>query len=102
MGADGAEADKDLVVDGSFYIHQGSDNAFDLPDTLVFERRAVLVFGGILSFCTINNGYVLVGGNMKLLGVGVIPFEAEVEDVVRHGKATGAMGVFPFDIDASV
>ena len=53
-------------------------------------------------FGTINNGDVLVGGNLTLLGVRLIPFEAEVNDVVIHGKATGVMGVFPFDINASV
>ena len=55
-----------------------------------------------MDFGAINNGYVLVGGNLTLLGVRLIPFEAEVNDVVIHGKATGAMGVFPFDINASV
>ena len=45
---------------------------------------------------------VLVGGKMTLLRVGVIPLEAEVDDVVIHGKATGVMGVVPFEIYASV
>ena len=57
---------------------------------------------GILSFDVINNGCVLVGGNLTLLGVRVIPLEAEVGDVVIHGKATGAMGVVPFEIDDSI
>ena len=57
---------------------------------------------GEFDFGTINNGCVLVGVNMTLLGVGVVPLEAEVDDVVIHGKATGVMGVVPFDIDASV
>ena len=55
-----------------------------------------------MDFGAINNGCVLVGVNMTLLGVGVVPLEAEVDDVVIHGKATGVMGVVPFDIDASV
>ena len=33
---------------------------------------------------------------MAFLGVGVIPLEAEVGDVVIHGNATGVMGVVPF------
>ena len=45
---------------------------------------------------------MLVGGKLTLLGVGVIPLEAEVGDVVIHGKAKGTMGVVPFEIDASV
>ena len=87
MGADGAEADKDLVVDGSFYIHQGSDNAFDLPDTLVFERRAVLVFGGILSFCTINNGVMFVRGQLGFLGGWVTVPTKDVLYVTVHCEA---------------
>ena len=53
-------------------------------------------------FGAINYGCVIVGGNLTLLGVGVILIEVEVDDVVIHGKATGAMGVVPFDIQASV
>ena len=45
---------------------------------------------------------MLVGGNLTLIGAGVIPLELEVGDVVIHGKATGEMGAVPFDIDASV
>ena len=45
---------------------------------------------------------MLVGGNLTLLGVRVIPFEAEVGNVVFRGKATGVTGVVPFDIYASV
>ena len=37
-----------------------------------------------------------------LLGVRVIPLEAEVGDVVVHVNAIGDMGVVPFEIDASV
>ena len=55
-----------------------------------------------MSFDVINNGCVLVGGNLTLLGVRVIPLEAEVGDVVVHGKSTGTMGLVPFEIDASV
>ena len=45
---------------------------------------------------------MLVGGKLTLIGVGVIPLEAEVGYVFVHGKATGAMGVVPFEIDDSV
>ena len=45
---------------------------------------------------------MLVGGKLTLLGVGVIPLEAEVGNVVIHGKVTGAMGVVPFEIDNSL
>ena len=47
----------------------------------------------------IDDGCVLVGGKLTLLGVRVIPLEAQVGDVVVHGKATGALGVVPFEID---
>ena len=53
-----------------------------------------------MDFGAINNGCVLVGGNLTILGVGVIPLEVEVYYVFIHGKATGAMGVVPFEIDA--
>ena len=52
-----------------------------------------------MDFGAIKNGYVLVGGKLTLLGVRVIPLEAQVGDVVVHGKATGAVGVVPFEID---
>ena len=55
-----------------------------------------------MDFGAINDGCVLVGRKLTLLGVGVIPLEAEVGDLVIHGKGTGAMGLVPFDIDASV
>ena len=55
-----------------------------------------------MSFGAINDGSVLVGGNLTLLGVGIIPIEAEIGNVIIHGKATGAMGVVPSDIDDSV
>ena len=45
---------------------------------------------------------MLVGEKLTLLGVGLIPLEAEVGDVFINDKATGAMGVVPFDIDTSV
>ena len=45
---------------------------------------------------------MLVGGKLTLLGVRVIPLEAEVGNVVVHGEAAGALGVVPLEIDASV
>ena len=39
---------------------------------------------------------------MTLLGVRVIPLEAEVGNVVVRGEATGALGVVPLEIDAGV
>ena len=45
---------------------------------------------------------MLVGGNLTLLGIGVIPLEGEVGDVVVHAKAAGALGVVPLEIDAGV
>ena len=55
-----------------------------------------------MDFGAINNGCVLVGVKMTLIGVGVIPIEAEVGNIVVYGKATGVMGVVPCEIDASV
>ena len=45
---------------------------------------------------------MLVGGKLTLLGIGVIPIEAEVGDVYVHDKATCALGVVPIGIDTSV
>ena len=55
-----------------------------------------------MDFGSINNGCVLVGGKLTLLGVWVITLEAEVDNVVIHGKVTRAMGAVPFEIDFSV
>ena len=46
-----------------------------------------------MDFGAINNGCVLVGVNLTILGVGVIPLEVEVYYVFIYGKTTGAMGV---------
>ena len=55
-----------------------------------------------MDFGATKNGCVLLGGNLTLLGVGVIPLEAKVGNVVIYGKETGAMDLLPFEIDASV
>ena len=39
---------------------------------------------------------------MTLIGVRVIPLEAEVGDIVFHGEAKGAFGVVPLEIDSGV
>ena len=70
MGTDGAEANEELVVDGSFYVQQGADNALDAPDTLAVERRDVFIFVGILRFCTVNDEAMFVRGQLSFLGVG--------------------------------
>ena len=55
-----------------------------------------------MDFGAINNGCVLVGGKLTLLGVGLIALQAEVGDVFFHDRATGLMGVVSLEIDASV
>ena len=55
-----------------------------------------------MNFGAIKNGCIFLGVKLTLLGVGVIPLELEVGDVVVHGKATGAMGVVLFEINAIV
>ena len=57
---------------------------------------------GVLDFGAINDGCVIVGGKLTLLGLGVIPLEAEFGNVLIHGQETGATGVVPFEIDASI
>ena len=51
---------------------------------------------------TIYNVCVLVGENIPLIVVRLIPPEAEFGDVVVHGEAKGALGVVPLEIDAGV
>ena len=53
-------------------------------------------FGAILDWC------VLVGGDLIILWVGLIPLEVEVGNIVVYGYATGALGVVPLEIDAGV
>ena len=62
MGTNDAEANKELVVDGSCNIQQGGDNTLDTPDTLGVKQRAVFVFGSILHVCAVNNGAMFVRG----------------------------------------
>ena len=55
-----------------------------------------------MNFGAISDGCLLVGGKLTLIGVRVIPLEAEVRNVVVHGEATGAAGVVPLVIDSGV
>ena len=55
-----------------------------------------------MGFGAINDGCVLVRGKLTLLGFGVIPLEAEVVDVVIHGRATDTLDVVLSDIYASI
>ena len=55
-----------------------------------------------MNFGYIYDGCVLVGGKLRLLGIRMIPLEADVDNVVVHGKATVSLGVVPLDIDAIV
>ena len=73
-----------------------------MEDALGVYGRTERVIRGVLDFGAINNGCVLVRGKLMLLGVGVIPLEAEISNVVIHGKAIGVMGKVPFKIDTSV
>ena len=57
-------------------------------------------FRGVLNFGAIANECVLVVGELKLLGVRVIPLEAEFGDLFVHGEAKILLGVVPLDIDA--
>ena len=87
------ENDKEFVINSLIVIEEGANNGLDAEDDFV-------VYGRILNFGSIENGCVLVGGKLTLLGIGVIPLEAEVGDVFFHGKATGALDVVPIEIDA--
>ena len=42
------------------------------------------------------------GGDLTLIGVEVIPLEAEVGNLIIHGNTTRAMNVVPFYIDTRV
>ena len=64
------------------------------------DDKGIFRFQSIVG--AINDGCVLVGRNLTLFGVGVIPLESEVSKVVVHNKATGHMGVILSDIDAIV
>ena len=102
MSTDGAEAEKQLVVEGSCDIHKGDDNALDLPDTLGVKRRAVFVFGSKLRFCAVENGLVLVREQLGFLGSWVTAPTEDVAYVTVHCEAARADTgtVVPSDIDA--
>ena len=74
----------------------------DMEDAFVVEERTGRGFRGVLNFGAITDGCVLVGGKLTLLGVRVIPLEAQVGNVVIRGEATGALGVVPLENDAGV
>ena len=102
MSTDGAEAEKQLVVEGSCDIHKGDDNALDLPDTLGVKRRAVFVFGSKLRFCAVENGLVLVREQLGFLGSWVTAPTEDVAYVTVHCEAARADTgtVVPSNIDA--
>ena len=50
----------------------------------------------------IDDGSVLVRVKLAFLGVRMIPFEAEIGDVVIRGEAAGALSVIPLEVDAGI
>ena len=55
-----------------------------------------------MNFGAISDWCVLVGGNLIILWVGLIPLEVKVGNIVVYGYATGALGVVPLVIDSGV
>ena len=51
---------------------------------------------------TIDDGSVPVRIKLAFFGVRMIPFEAEIGDVIIHGETSGAMNVIPLEVDSGV
>ena len=62
----------------------------DTPDTLVVERRAVFLFGGILRLCTVDDVVMFMRGQLGFLGGRVTVPTKDVLYLTVHFKAAGA------------
>ena len=96
------ETNEELVVNRSGVVKESTDYGLDVEDAFVIEGWTERKFSGVLDFGANDDGSVLVKGKLAFLGVSMIPFEAEIGDVVIHGEASGALSVIPLEVDASI
>ena len=96
------ERNKELVVNRLGIIEESTDYGLNAVDAFVIEGGAERGFRGIFDLGAIDYGSVPVRGNLAILGVRMISFEAESGNVVIHGKAEGAMSVIPLEVDAGI
>ena len=96
------EGDEELVVNCSCIVEGSTEYGLEEVDAFVIEGWDERRFGGVLDIGAIDDGSVLVRGKLAFLGVRMISFEAEINDVVIHGDAADARSVIPLEVDASI
>ena len=96
------ETDEELVVNRSGIVKESTDYGLDAEDAFVIEGWTERRFGQVLDLGAIDDGSVLVRGKLAFIGVRMIPFEAEIGNVVNYCEAAGALIVIPLEVDASI
>ena len=96
------ESYEEIVVNRLGIVEESTNNGLNAVDAFVIEGWSERRFGGILDIGAIDHGSVPVRRNLAFLGVRIIPFEAESDDVVIHGEAAGALSLIPLEVDASI
>ena len=83
-------------------VEEITDYRSDVENAFVIEFWTERRFVHVLDLGAIDYGSVIVRGNLTFLGVRMIPFEAEIGNVVIHGEAAGALSVIPLEVDAGI
>ena len=96
------ETYEELVFNRSVIVEESTDYGLDAENAFFIKGWTERSFGGVLDIGAIDDGSVLVRGKLAFLGVRMISFEAEINDVVIHGDAADARSVIPLEVDASI
>ena len=101
-----AEIHKQLFIGGATVKQERTYDGLHAEDASFVKGSAVISFGGVLDFGSVNDWSVFVRGVLRFLGVSVVEFDSEVGNVVVHFKADCAIGVngvvVPLYVDAVV
>ena len=79
-----AENYKQLVIDSATIKEESTYDGLDAEDAGFVKGSAVISFGGVLYFGTVNDWSVFVWGMLRFPGVSVVEFDSEVGNVVVH------------------
>jgi len=100
FGADRAEGDEELVVDGAGEVEQGADDALDAANAVLVKGRARVGFHDELAFAAVLDGLALVGRELAFARPGMAIFGQQLGNVAFHREAASAADVVPLEVDA--
>ena len=96
------ERDEELVVNRVDIIEESIGYGLNTVDAFVIEGGAEGGFRVILDLGAIDDGSVPVRIKLAFFGVRMIPFEAEIGNVVFHGEAAGVISLIPLEVDSGI